>query len=296
MDVLIQVLNLFLLMAAGYFIAKTNLLGTGAISGLNKLVIYFTLPCLTFAKLQQPASPSLMGDLFLTFCVAASAMLLSWVMGHFLFRREPAGRRAVFTHVAIFSNSGFMGYPILAAALGEENLIYGVMFVAAFNVVAWTLGAYLYAGKEGLSLKRLCTPALLSVLLGIIFFVANIRLPKLPLSAIAMLGDTTTPLSMLVVGARLYGIQKRDLSDKTMLGACGLRLIVVPLTALGLMTLLGLPFLVKATVFVCLAMPGASVTAMQAEHFKGDGPLASRTVAVSTALSVLTIPLVLLLI
>jgi len=294
MQVLNQAAVLFLLMAVGYFIAKRRILDRGAFDGLNKFVLLFTLPCLTFAKLQRDALPGQMGELLQTFLFAAASILICGGIALLYTRKETKKRQAVFIHMAMFSNCGYMGYPLIIAALGEQKLIYAVMYVAAFNLLTWTLGVYLYAGKAGLSLKRiLLNPALIAVMLGTVFFAFSIRLPKLPLDAMNMLGDTTTPLSMVIIGARLADLQFSDLKDGMMLFSCLMRLIVFPLAVWGILTLLNVPRGVLEGVFICSAMPGSAATAMQAEYYHGDGLAASRGVAVSTALSIITIPLIL---
>ena len=296
MQVLSQVSVLFLLMALGYFAARRRILDRGAFDGLNKLVLFFTLPCLTFAKLQQDAAPGQMGELAETFLIAMVSMFLCGAAAMLYTRREPGARRAVFTHMAMFSNCGYMGYPLIAASLGQEKMIYAVMYVAAFNILTWTLGVYLYAGKSGISLKKaLLNPTLIAVMLGILCFAFSIRLPKVPLDAMTMLGDTTTPLAMVVIGGRLADLVPADLKDGMLLFSCLMRLVVFPLAILGVLLLLRVPQGVREAVFVCSAMPGSTATAMQAEYYKGDGRLGSRSVAVSTALSVLTIPAILLL-
>ncbi len=296
MQVLSQVAVLFLLMALGYFAARVRILDRGAFDGLNKFVLFFTLPCLTFAKLQRDALPGQMGELAETFLIAMVSMFICGAVAMLYTKKEPAARRAVFTHMAMFSNCGYMGYPLIVAALGEEKMIYAVMYTAAFNLLTWTIGVYLYAGKSGLSLKKaLLNPTLIAVLLGIFCFALSIRIPKVPLDAMNMLGDTTTPLAMVVIGARLADLIPSDLKDGMLLFSCLMRLIVFPLAFWGILILLRVPQGVREAVFVCSAMPGSTATAMQAEYYKGDGRLGSRSVAVSTALSVLTIPMILLL-
>ncbi len=294
MQVVNQAAVLFVLMALGYFIAKKRILDKSAFNGLNKFVLFFSLPCLTFAKLQQDALPGQMGELLQTFLLATVSMLLCGGIALLYTRREPEKRRSVFVHMAMFSNCGYMGYPLIIAALGEEKLIYAVMYVASFSLLTWTVGVYLYAGKAGLSLKKLLlNPTLIAVTLGTLFFALSIRIPKIPLNAMNMLGDTTTPLSMVIIGALLAELKLPDLKDGMMLFSCLMRLVVIPLAVWGILTLLNVPRGVLEGVFICTAMPGSAATAMQAEFFHGDGLTASRGVAVSTALSIITIPLIL---
>lgn len=294
MQVVSQVTVLFLLMALGYLAAQGRILNKSAFEGINKLVLFFTLPCLTFAKLQREAAPGQMGELAETFLLATVFMLLCVAVGFLYTRGQPEKRRAVFLNMAMFSNCGFMGYPVIIAAFGEEKLIYAVMYAASFNLLTWTVGVYLYAGRAGLSLKKLLlNPTLIAVVLGVLCFGLAIRIPQIPLDAMTLLGDTTTPLAMVIIGGLLAGLKLNDIKDGMLLLSCLMRLIVFPLAVLGILLALRVPRGVLEGVFVCTAMPASTATAMQAEFFKGDGPLASRGVALSTALSVITIPLML---
>lgn len=294
MQIASQVTVLFLLMALGYVAARGRILNKGAFEGINKLVLFFTLPCLTFAKLQRDPAPGQMGELMETFLLGTCFMLLSCAAGFLYTRGQPEKRRAVFLNMAMFSNCGFMGYPVMIAAFGEAKLIYAVMYAASFNLLTWTAGVYLYAGKAGLSMKKLLlNPTLIAVVLGLLCFGLFLRIPKIPLDAMTLLGDTTTPLAMVIIGGLLADLKLSDIKDGMLLFSCLMRLVVFPLAVLGILLALRVPRPVMEGIFVCTAMPASTATAMQAEYFKGDGPLASRGVALSTALSVITIPLIL---
>ena len=295
MDVMNQVLVLFLLILCGFTAIKAGWIREGGIQGLNAMVLYFSLPCLTVAKLQQEASPGLMLELSQVFVIGAVSILLSGAVAWYaVFRREERPRRAVLTSMAMFSNAGFMGFPVLSAALGEDKLIYGVVYVGVFNLINWSIGIILF-DRRAMSWKRLlCVPCLSASIVGLILFVANIRLPSVLTNALDMLGNTTTPLAMMIVGARLTKLKLADLGDVKLLLACALRLLIFPLAVYGASLLLGVSEWVRGTLTLCTAMPCAAGLVIQAETYGGDGPMASRGVAVSTLLSAATIPLMLI--
>ena len=295
-SVFFQVLNLFLLMALGYFLAKKEMFSKEVFSGLNTFVAFFALPALSFSKLQRPYSADLLPSISGVFFLGGGLMVLVGLLAMFLFRKESRDRQVIFSHLVTFSNCGFMGYPIITAAFGEEALLYGVIFVTVFNIVSWTLGVYWFAGKEGISLKKfLLNPTLIAATLGLLLFFLNIRLPAFPLNAIAMIGDTTTPLSMLVVGSQLIGLKASLFKDRSFLLASITRLVFLPLVFWLIFHRISLPPMVFNTIYICLAMPGAAVTVIQAKQFQLNESLAAQAVAFTTTLSVLTIPLSLLL-
>lgn len=295
MQVLMQVLTLFLLMLCGFGASKAKVMDSKHFSGLNTLVLTFAQPCLILSSMQRDRSPELIRDLLLVFVCTCAIIGVSGVIAHRLFRRQAPQRRSVLTNLSMVSNCGFMGYPVITAALGEEALIYAALYVSAFNLMSWTLCAYYYGGREAMRPSQLLKcPSLLAVFAGMVLFLTGWRLPAFVNDALAMLGDTTTPLAMFVIGARLTGLTRAHLTDTPLLGACTLRLVVFPLAVL-LLSFTPMPRMVVSTLYLCTAMPCAALTAMMAEQHACDAPLASRGVALSTALSMLTIPAMLLL-
>ena len=296
MTVLLQVMTLFMLMLCGLSAAKTKLLGDQGLKGLNTLVLYFAQPALILHRLQTPASAELIGELAWVFLLACVTIGIAGVIAFRIFAKENRERRAVLTSLSMLSNCGFMGFPIITATMGDHALIYAVVFLAAFNLMAWTLGAYFYGGPKAMQpLKLLTNPTIWSIVGGLFLFLTNWHLPSFINDALNMLGGTTTPLTMFVIGARLISLRLSHLQDTKLLLVCALRLLIFPAMIL-LLRFTALPEIVVSSVYLCTAMPGAAMTAMQSELYQCDRELASRGVALSTALSMATVPLMLLLV
>lgn len=296
MQVLLQVLTLFLLMMCGLLAVKSRLMKEQGVSGLNTLVLYFAQPSLIVSSMQQDANPQLIRDLAWVLACTCAIMAVSGVIAHRVFKKEAPQRRSVLTNLSMASNCGFMGYPVITAALGEDALIYAVIYVIGFQLMSWTLSAYYFGGRQAMKPKELLkNPSLLAVVLGLVLFLTGWRLPSFINNGLSMLGATTTPLAMFVIGARLMGLKKEHLGDKSLLLTCLMRLIAFPLLVL-LMRYLPVSDMVVSSVYLCTAMPCAALTAMMSELYRCDKELASRGVALSTAFSLITIPLMLLLV
>ena len=238
MAVFLQVITLFLLIFCGFFSAKGKLVDENGISTLNKIVLYFALPALTLYGLQKDASPELIHDLILVFFISLAIMILSGLIAYFLYRSEPNERRSVLTNLSMLSNSAYMGYPVVIATLGEDMLIYAVVFVGAFNLMCWTFGSFFFGGISAIQPKKLLTnPSLIAVIVGLVLFLTGWRLPGFINDALSMMGNVTTPLAMFVIGARLIDLRFAHLQDWKLLLACALRLIIFPAAVLSLVTL-----------------------------------------------------------
>ena len=296
MTVLMQVLTLFLLIIAGFFAAKRNILDDRGLRGLNTLVLSFAQPALILNKMQMPTTPQLIAELLWVFFLTCATIAVAGAISFRIFAREASQRRATLTVLSMVSNCGFMGYPVITATMGEDALIYAVIFVTAFNLMSWTLGSFYFGGRKAMQPQKLLTnPTIWAVVLGMVFFLTGWRLPDFINNALSMMGATTTPLAMFVIGARLISLRAEHLKDVKLLLACALRLVVFPAMIL-LLRLTPLPEMVVSSVYLCTAMPCAALTAMQAERYDCERELASRGVALSTALSMLTVPLMLMLV
>lgn len=301
MEVAGKVLALFLFMVAGVLARKIKLIGEHGVHDMTQIVLCVTLPCsivMTMQSMLEGGDSALLPDMLITLALSVGFMLAGLGIGRLCFSRQNPDRRAVLDQLAMFSNCGFMGFPVVLAALGERALVLCVMPVVAFHLLAWTIGVRLFSGRSSLS-KALCNPALISLALAGALLLLGIRLPDALGGALKALGDMTTPLSMIVIGARITGFHARDLKDGALLAGAALRLVVLPALAYAVLLAVGLLGGEPARVVVLtLGMPAAAMIVMQAEQYGTPGSVAyaARVVAVTTALSLVTIPLLVLLI
>ncbi len=296
MTVFLQVMTLFLLILSGFFAAKRHILDDKGLRGLNTLVLTFAQPAMILHKLQTPATPELIAELAWVFMLTCATIAVAGVISFRLFAKEVPQRRAVLTNLSMVSNCGFMGYPVITATMGEGALIYAVIFVTAFNLMCWTLGSYYFGGRKAMQPQKLLTnPTIWAVAGGLTLFLTGWTLPGFINNALNMMGSITTPVAMFVIGARLISLRAAHLKDAKLLLVCALRLLIFPAMSL-LLRLAPLPEMVVSSIYLCTAMPCAALTAMQAERYDCDLELASRGVALSTALSMATVPLMLILV
>ena len=172
-------------------------------------------------------------------------------------------------------------------------MIYAVAYNVAYLLVSWTVGVSLFQGRQNVSLKRvLLNPNVIAAFLGFAVFCLNITLPDILSQTMSLIGGLTTPLSMLLIGTRISGIRLSELRDKDYHITAALRLIVLPLMLYILLLPLHLDPAVWSTLYLLTAMPCGTLSAMQAELYGGDARFAARAIAYSTLLSLVTVPIV----
>ena len=295
MSVISQVLILFVVVLIGTFCRKMKYFTPEVVRGVTQIVVNVSLPCLTISTMQRPFAAEEFSNFLYVLALSFVLLAISVGAGLLLYRKRPHARRAVLMNFCIFCNSSFMGYPVIMA-INPDWMIYAISFNIAFDFFTWTIGNMLFGSKENRSvLSLLINPNLISAALGFSMFCAGISLPALVNDVMTMVGGLTTPLAMLLIGTRLYGVRLRDFSDIDYHTSTLMRLVVTPLLLYGVMALLNVPAAVRGTMFLLAAMPNSTMVANQAELYGGDHVFAARGIAYSTLVSMITVPVMSLL-
>lgn len=245
--------------------------------------------------------------------VNAAAVFIFSFLGHtlnciialLLFKKAPNDTRRVLRFGTIFSNAAFMGLPLIAAILGSEAAIYVSVYLIWFNVFSWSVGCMIYTGdKKYISLKKIIVnPAVMSILVGLLIFLLPIDawIPEVAVNALSRMQDTVAPMSMMMIGMRLADVKwKGAFKDKYMGIAVFTRLLLLPAIVWAIMRIVALAGwysdgMTLAVVLLSAATPVAATTSIFAEKFNDNALYASKLVSFSTVLSLITIPLICLL-
>ena len=208
--------------------------------------------------------------------------------------RDPM-RKSFFRFSAIFSNCGFMAVPLQTAILGSLGVFYGSAYLLVFTVLTWTLGIQLVkGGKMAFSWRTLLmNPGVIGVAIAMVLYLLQITLPEIILSPITYLSDMNTPLPMVVIGYSVVISIVLSLHGASFWVSAALRLVILPLLALGVCMLMRLDSGVTLAVVIAASTPPAALLGMFAAKFDKDVSLAPSLVAVQTLLSMITMPLVL---
>ena len=295
MTVTSQVLILFVVVLIGTFCRKMKYFTPEVVRGVTQIVVNVSLPCLTISTMQRPFAAEEFSNFLYILLLSFVLLGLSAAVGFLLYRKHPHSRRAVLMNFSIFCNSSFMGYPIIMA-INPDWMIYAISYNIAYTFFTWTIGNALFGSKENRSiLSLLINPNIISAAIGFGLFCAGITLPTLVIDVLDLVGGLTTPLAMLLIGTRLYGVRLKDFRDMDYHISTLMRLVVIPLLLYGVLTLLRVPLAVRNTMFLLTAMPNSTMVANQAELYGGDHIFAARAIAYSTLLSMLTVPVMSLL-
>jgi predicted permease len=309
MDYFVSLKNvalLIVLVLPGYFLRKKKLLSDKAPAELSALLLNVTLPCLVFTSYQNKEYES--GLIYkLAICMALTVFLLVLMYAVsrvcFSMMKESAAKRAAVT-AGYLNNASFIGIPVIQAFFPGQAmpLIYTTIFIAGFNLIAYTLAIYNITGeRKWVSVKKaLLNPPTIAMTAAFLLFVYNIKPPQAIITTFNFFGNMTTPLSMTVIGIRLAGVNLRELfSTPLAYLSAAVKLIVSPLVTLAVVVLLrrftAIDGVMCLTLYVEMGMPTAAMVSLFSELHGGDGASAAKCVMLSSILCVFTLPAVMLL-
>lgn len=293
MEVFSRVLSIFILMVVGYAARKAKAMDQSLVRGLSGFILNVAIPFTIIASFDRTIPRSALSDLAAVGLWAAAILTVSILLASLLYRKFPDDRRKVLSYVTVFSNCGFMGLPVVESAFGKIGVMYASIFVIIFQTFVWTYGVSLYQGvaEKGQLKRALLNSGNIAVVAGIFVWLLPFELPGAVQTSIVTLSALTTPLSMIVVGATLADVPLRGLlSGVDLWIGTAMRIVVLPAALYGVMRLFGIGGLPAKVAAFLTAMPAAAQSVIFAERYGANAALASRTVFVSTVLSVLTLP------
>ena len=287
-----QVLILFALMAVGFALGKTGRMDDKSSLTLTNLVIYAVSPAMMVVAFQREKDTADLHNFFVCMLLAVVVHVVSIALAY-LFLRGKDHACGAMRFGAVFSNCGFMGYPLMTALLGSIGVFYGSAYVVVFTVLAWTAGIYMVthdAHKLGLKAIVL-NPGVLSVIVAMALYLLSVRLPEIVMTPLQYLADMNTPLPTIVVGYQLsHADFRHTFADRRAWISLALRLAVIPLLTVALCWAMRVDSAVALVAVIAASTPPAALLSMFAQKFGQDTRLAASMVSVFTAISVLTIP------
>ena len=285
---------MLLLIMVGYVVSKKGILTDRGTSEVNTLLLQIVTPCLIINSFLTSEDSLSAAELLLSVVTSALAIGISILLSWGFFRKEPEGRQKVLRFAAAFSNAGFMGLPLVEGIVGSKGVMYGSFFIVVFNLFCWTYGFRMMSGGKRMNVKvLLLNPGIIGLVFSLPIYFLKLRLPAVISEPVGFLAALNTPLAMLVVGSYIAKVELRSfISDLAVYKAAALRLLAAPLIFLGLLLVIRPEPNLFVTSVIQAARPVAANTVLFSVQFHRDSALASKTVAVSTVLSIITIPVI----
>ena len=292
--VLRQTVVMFLYMFAGYILFRTDKLTIRGSRDIAAILVWLVIPavivdsfCVEFSRLKliQLAESAL---------ISALGIGIAMIIAAVIFKKHPVDNFG-----CAFSNAGFVGIPLVQAALGNEAVFFIVAIVAMMNMLQWSYGVKVITGERSMiGLKHLIiNPIFVSIIIGLALFItgAGAHLPDIISSTLSGISALNAPLAMLVLGSYLaQSDMKKMFTSAHLYWVSAVRLIIIPAVTLLAFRFIPVEHSIFLTVFIALSTPAGANVAVYANLYDADYPYACQVVAITTLISIITLPLMIL--
>lgn len=298
MDIMVvvnQMIQLFIMIGVGFFMGKTSMFAGDFNQKLTKLVLNLTMPCMIVGSVMASSHATLaLQDIMISTILL---VLVLPVFAYLCIRFLPIKKhQGLYMFMIMFPNVGFMGFPLMQSIFGTESILSTAIINMGFNLSLFTLGivvmSYGNSERPDLKLKNMFSPGVISSLLAILIYVFKINVPSVIANPVALIGNMTTPLAMMIIGATLAVYQLKDIFSDMKVYLFTLFIdVVVPMIFYPLISFFIKDVMIQGITLIILAMPVANGAVLFAKTYGQDEFLAAKTVFISTMMAILTIPL-----
>lgn len=255
---------------------------------ITSLVYNIGAPCLIIATFQKVTLPaSAMAEIALaTIACYASFCVISLALIKILRLDVPS-----YLPSLIFPLTGSMGLPVSYYAFGDEGLALAIVYFTFGAIGTFTLGAAIAAGNISIK-KMLAAPVVYAVIIATALQLTGLRLPDWLFNTADLLGGMVIPAQLVALGVSLLELRKHSIARSGFLGL--FRLAMGMSVGFAIAEVFGLEGAARAIVIIQSAMPVAVSSYLFAQQYKRRPEEVAGMVVVSTAISLVTLPLLLL--
>ena len=287
------------MMSCGFTVVKCGLIDAKSSKTLSVICIYIIMPCVMINAFQIEYSRSIRNGFLLAAAILIHIFLLVFVQ----IIGKPLKLSVVEKESIIYSNSGNLVIPLVTVVLGEKWVIYASAFLSVQMILMWTHGQSLMEAKAGINWKKiLCNINLIAIILGIVLFFTQIRLPVILGNTMSQISATLGPVCMIMLGMTMTEVKWKDIFSHSRIYLITiLKMVVTPLLILLFLKYLPLASMVKdgKTILLISLMavitPSATTIVQLAQLYDQDPVYASTINVMTTLVSIITMPLMVML-
>lgn len=302
--------SLFLCMLIGYYGAYRKIIDKSTIDKLNVILLNITYPLMLISIFNIALTKEILDNAFMVFFFGVLYQFALAIIGILFIKivKFENDRDKIIKFMMVFTNTGFIGLPLIAAVMGSTGLLYASLLNIPFNILCFSYGVYILApkGKLNVELKTiLLSPSMIGIWIGIFLLLSQLivpgtfmvngvekRLPEVLDNTIEMVGSITAPLAMIIVGASLIETNViRVLKNYKLHIFAIVKLLVAPI----LVYLVFGKFITDENLLLIITifsgLPSATIGTILAMEFKLDYVYASEIVFISTLYSIITVPI-----
>ncbi|MGN0161938.1 MAG: AEC family transporter [Lachnospiraceae bacterium] len=297
-NVFFQIMILFIIIFIGYICKKTNILDNISDQKISRFIVNIAIPCTIFNSIKNLNNTS-SNSILITISIAISVFVIIPFLSAILVRLAHWNR--VYNLLLDYSNLGFMGIPIITSIFGDEYTFHVAIFMMIFNISIFSYGVYVLIDGRQLSvksmLKKLLNPGIVSSFIALIMFFLHLHFPDLLSQCISQISLVTTPMAMIIIGSTLANVSFRDtFTDINLFIFSFIKLVVYPILIWFIFRLFIHDTNLLALSIILTGLPTGANVSMLCNEYQVEVDTVASGIFISTVLSLISIPVMLLLI
>lgn len=297
--IILQMIQLFLVITLGYILLKIKILDTDFNKRLTTLLLSVTTPALIVSSVLSSTVEKDISQIIFVFIVGLVIFIILPILGFLIVKiiKVPIHQQGLYIFMTMFSNIGFMGFPVMKSIFGNQAVFLTAIFNMIFNLLVFTFGIVLMnyhsPQKIKMNAKQLLSPGVIASLIALIIYLTDLRVPDVVASTITMVGDITTPIAMMLIGSTLATTPLKEVFNEIRIYPFTiLKQIIIPIIAYPVLSFFIQDSLILGVSLIMIAMPVANTAVLFATEYQKDVALAAKSVFMTTLLSIITIPLI----
>lgn len=306
LEIVIKISTVFVMIFMGFAACKVGFIKSEAQTHLVNLILNITLPLMlinsicsneiTADSLQLTIEVLVFSSVYFILAGIVAAILVR------MFRVRDLNDKGVYKIIFTSINAGFMGLPITLAVFGEEAVYYMALHNIVLNVVLYffcviQLNNGIKKGAVKKTLKKLLNPCIIGAVLGVVLLFAGAEIPSYIAGIMKSVGDVTIPVAMMVVGIQLADGRITDCFRNGKLVVFSVvTMLVWPVLILIILKLIPMAGILKIVFTLGAALPPATTISALAAYEGRNYKLAADGIIVTTLMSVVTIPFIVMMI
>ena len=294
----ITIISIFLMIGVGYVLKRIDFLSEKDIDPLNKIVMYVLLPCMIFSALYSADMKMLPTLGTLPFIILAESAICG-VIAYIILKCKHYDDIKTWSVLLplLISNTAFVGYPVTLGVYGHQGFVMAVFCDLATTVIFLIL-SFVLVLKFGGTIKNafkkiLLFPPLWAVVLGISFNLLNVPIGPVVDKTIGYLADGAIPLIMISLGLAIK-FEGFNRNKSLVCINSFIKLILCPVVTLIIVSYLGFTGLQNNIGIIEAAMPSGTMSLVLAITYKLDYELTSDCILVNAIISLVTLPVLIM--
>jgi predicted permease len=285
-----QLLVMFAMLGLGAWMKKRGMMSETTFKDLGVFLLYVISPVVVFRGYLVPFNDLNTSRLIMSSVVSLLLLLMIIGIAAIIYRKD-----GLSIFASIFTNSGFMGIPLVIALFSQEAVFILSPFLSWLFFIQWTLGIVVVTGDiKSMSFKKvILNPVILATIFGVIVYALQIHVPVVVNEFLIRIGAMLMPVAMIVLGSTFVNISyKKMLRDSRVWVMVLVRLFVLPLFVVLALTFIAKDYeLVAYTLLVAMSAPIGANVAILAQQYDRDTQLAASQIMMTTLFSIISMPL-----